>query len=353
MIRNSLFATLKRIDQISLSWNQEEGTFELQHDINSNFSTATTIYEGQAFNYIYTCTIGTHYFRVRLNSGDWFSTSIAVAYEPETTAFINKIIADNGSDVTNKPGAIDNFIKGLKRIDAWRKMKAIYLRYGSTFATQKLNLVNVNLFEIQNVNTPTRSLASTDYNGISNAENTGLIPQERLTADDVYLSIYSFDNVASNSFDIASRSGTFRMGIQLYAGSTGMSCYLTGDGSIFASLTIHRTDGRFVAKRKGTNITMMQGNGVQRKGIITGNVTLPTQPLYFGAINNLGSPTGYSTKKQGVAMIGEYLSDKQDIEIQSLVEQYYVDVGLVSTSSFMEGDSFSDSGILRDDLVLN
>ena len=72
-------------------------------------------------------------------------------------------------------------------------------------------------------------------------------------------------------------------------------------------------------------------------------------------LNNLGSPAAgsWSPRKQGVVMIGQWVSDFSDIQLESLINQYYVDIGLITTASFMVGDSLSDTGILRDDAIIN
>lgn len=356
----SLFISQTRVDQLSLSWVKSSGSYVVQHAVQSDFSDASQVYSGTGTNCAVNVSLGTHYFRVRnSDSSIWYDASFTVAYEPETTAFISKIISVLGSDTTNKPIAIDNLVKGLKRlkthgVSVWDKMRAIYPRYGTVFGSQNLNLKNVDLFPITNVGTPTRTLGATDYNGISQAELTGLRPKERLEPNDVYLSIYSFENVSAIAFDIACRSNTFRFGIQIYAGSLGMACYLTGDSSQIASLYPHRGDGRFVAKRKDNNVTMMRGDSVQRSTKTTGNITLPDQDICLGAINNLGTPSTFSTKRQGVVMIGNWVSDYTDYQLNNLIRQYYIDIGLITGDPLFDVDGNLDfSGILTANIILN
>lgn len=351
-------AEATRHDTVLLTWDDiGASSYTVQRATASDFSDAVQIYNNTFTTFSsYGTDIGTYYYRIKADSGPWTNLTLVIAYEAETTAFINKVITENGSDPTNKPKAIDNLIKGMKRVGAFSKMKAVYPRYGTTFNSQKLNLIDPNTFALSTFGTLTRSLAEVDYNGASGYESTGLTPSVELDGDDVYTSVFIKENTTSISCDLGSRSGTLRFGIYTYAGSTGSRVYLTGDGTAQNNTSLpavqKNTLGRFVGKRKSGNVKIIQGHQVNYQSKETGNTTLPSQPIFLGAINNLGSAATFSNRKQQVAMIGAWVSDFVDRELEALCNQYAIDIGLVTTPSFMEGGVFSTSGILRRDSVI-
>ena len=260
-------------------------------------------------------------------------------YGNETNAYLFATQITN----TTQQVAIGTFIGELKSYNIWTKMRAVYpMITDKTLQVDMANQMKYNLVNPQDLNDAFRitwaggltySSNGVISNGSSGYGNTNFTPSVHAPSsqNNVHISIYSRTDIAQNANDIGSAA-------LLLSQAQYLTMYLRTAGNLFYPLAnvpqsgvgganVANTDSRglFIANRT----TSLKGfrNNVKLLDNATASQTILNIPLFIGALNNAGSPSGYSTRQIAFASIGDGLTDAEASNFYTAVQNLQTTLG--------------------------
>jgi hypothetical protein len=192
--------------------------------------------------------------------------------------------------------ALHNYIRFLKSIKVWDKIKVLYLYLGSTLNSARINIKDINRFKGSltgaggNTTFSSRGMLTT----INSVFNTGFAPSSNLTINNICYGVYlrntipnggvgnvtafgSFDG--SNLTSIYPRNNTSNVVLMdQYSSTTGR---ISGD--------IDANAGIFLSNRQASNNFKGWINGNLLGSISTSGGAINSLSLYVGSLNNNGN----------------------------------------------------------------
>lgn len=246
-------------------------------------------------------------------------TSNRYAWDQDALTFIT---AASLTDDTEKI-AINELVKNAKLHDWWNTCLRIYPFVGSTAASCAVNLKTPGTGNITWAGTPT--FASTGVSGWSgtNYGNLNFVPNisNGLYPPDHHISIYSRTNVAENSWDIGTISGTNFIRLMLKNLTGNMAYYACG--TVFPSATaaykavaVTTSLGLCIGNLNSRIMEIFQ-NGVSiatKANVVNGTITVATQIGYVVA------PA--STREYAFASIGASFTPTQVTDFYNDVQAF-------------------------------
>jgi chitodextrinase len=240
--------------------------------------------------------------------------------------FSNYIVASNLQNTADIESSY-SLIKGLEENLLWTKIQALYLFKGNTAAQQRFNAKNpLDTNAAFRLTFPNGANFAGGFtgNGTNQFANTNFIPSVN-------------QNVSSN-------------GLTIVVGSNNSVVSIAGEAIEMGSENVNTQSSLIIAKRNNTNFQRatrlnaglaFQSNINEARGIFTGtrintvqklirnttliasaigNGTLPTLPIYIGALNLNNSVYGASNQRIQIAIIHEGLSDAEVTTLHSIID---------------------------------
>ena len=245
------------------------------------------------------------------------------SYLPLTLAF------QTASGITDAPtlDALNNFENGLSLAGLKNKIYAYYPFIGGDAITHKFNFMDVRDLD---------AAYRLTFNGGWTHSTTGALPN----AVNAYANTYYTPSVSDlNSFSVGYYSRTNSNAIEVDIGSIdGTSAVLLsmrGPAGTFSSINslgfspYIDTDslGMYIVSRTSSILTKSYKNGVDRNSDPTGSISTPTQSIYLGAWNNIGTAAYFSSKECASAFISSGLTPTESITLSGLINTLQTALG--------------------------
>lgn len=247
----------------------------------------------------------------------------AVAYDADALAYFTANTAITSDADKN---AINTFYLGLKSDGIYTKIKAMYLPIWGSATACKWNLVNPldtnAAFRLTFTTgwtyssggiTPTNAYANTFLTPSTNFNNTTFN----------HLSYYSRTNSAVAFEYVMGSSATGSMSMIIRRDNNlgyGFADYVSGTTYRGASGSVTNSLGLFTFLQKGTTAKLFKNNTIVASNTFaTSNLTLSTNTIVLGAVNDTASVNGYTNKQCSFSSIGEGLTDAEASNLYSRV----------------------------------
>lgn len=85
--------------------------------------------------------------------------------------------------------------------------------------------------------------------------------------------------------------------------------------------------GMYIGSRSSAILTTQYKNGVQRASDPSAPISTPTQPIYLGAFNNIGTAAYFSSKECASAFISSGLTPTESITLSGLINTLQTALG--------------------------
>jgi hypothetical protein len=234
--------------------------------------------------------------------------------------------------------AIINLVNSLKRNGLWNKMTAVYPFVGGTANSHKFNLKDPrdvdDAFRLSFVGGWTHNSNGAQPNGTNGYANTFLIPNLYLTTHNTHLLFYSRTAATVNQRDIAAytNSDNPSFSIGTASGTLVSDHYWYSSNRISASIA--NAQGLMIGSRISNNDHKAFRNNSQVGATDTspvGNNTMPSIPLFLGALNGSNTPSGttasfFSNKQYAFASIGAGLTSNEVSTLYTIIQNYQTDL---------------------------
>ncbi len=247
---------------------------------------------------------------------------------------------------SNTRNAINNFTVNLKNNNLWGKMSGIYPFIGNSADINKYNLKDPrdsdSSFRLgfSGAGTIHSSASGVDFAGTNDYANVFFNPNTNLTGLPVHLSFLSLSDVGVSSIDVgctAAGLGDPRLTVSaeyLSPNEAYFDCYDTTNGR--TTISSPRSDAFYTASRiNSTSGFMMLFNSSttptksQTNVLNVGSSSKPNFPIFFGAVNNGGTPfyQNFLSRKFGFFSVGDGLTSGDCVNLYSAVKQLQSDLG--------------------------
>ena len=259
--------------------------------------------------------------------------------DPDAEAFL---IATGISDPTIT-SAINTLVIDLKGYGIWSKLLAIYPLVGGTAFTHKFNLKKPldtdAAFRVVFNGGWTHSTNGAEPNGTTGYADTKFNAFSNLVFSNASLTYYSNTNtvqtsnieigainVALPNTELLSLSLPRNTGNNAFVctGQTNVSDLALGTG-LFTSL------GFFIGSRVSSSVTDCK---IYHNGILKGSSTtntgiyqIPNRNIFFGALNNGGTPNYFSNKRVAFSSIGLGLTNTEVSDLYTIVQAFQTTLG--------------------------
>jgi hypothetical protein len=232
----------------------------------------------------------------------------------------------------NRAFLISDTIRRLKAADIWAKLDVLWMLAAHDAQAARLNWKNPASFALTAVNSPTFT-AHRGYagNGTTSYLNTGWTPstnavQFTLNSGSLGFYINAGTDAAEGSpaqFGAIGGQGAFFR-------ARGLSDQLQGrvnQGTSDNIATVSSNRGYSSLDRSGASLTTGYKSGASVGTSTTASVSLPTQPLYIGALNNGGAASNFATQQIALAFAGASLSAAQHLTLYHITQSHLQAVG--------------------------
>lgn len=251
----------------------------------------------------------------------------------------------NITDTTTR-NAINNFTVNLKNNNLWSKMSGVYPFIGDSADINKYNLKDPRNSDssfrlgFSGAGTIHSSASGVDFAGTNDYANVFFNPNTNLTGLPVHLSFLSLSDVGVSSIDVgctAAGLGDPRLTVSaeyLSPNEAYFDCYDTTNGR--TTISSPRSDAFYTASRiNSTSGFMMLFNSSttptksQTNLLNVGSSIKPNFPIFFGAVNNGGTPfyQNFLSRKFGFFSVGDGLTSGDCVNLYSAVKQLQSDLG--------------------------
>jgi hypothetical protein len=258
---------------------------------------------------------------------------VAAGTDPDAQAFITATgISGSNAD------AINTLVVTLKADSLWTKMVAVYPFIGGTADTNKYNLIDPRNADAAFRLTYTTQAGSSITHSVSGFEvknngtngayaNTYLSPGTHITTGSEHMSIYVNSNNTQTSGDPVE--------IGSYSGATSMSLLgISSKDALYTNKFIGRMNSQFVAGNvtttgagfflitKNSTTLSLYRNGGTAEGSGTSTGTLPTIPIFIGAVNIAGNPYGSTWTRFATVTYGDGLTYDDNVNLYDAIQTY-------------------------------
>ena len=251
-------------------------------------------------------------------------------YDADALSFIT---AASLTDATQKT-AINDLVVGLKAKSIWPKMKAIYPVIGGSASTHKFNLKDPRdldaAFRLVYAGGWTHAATGMKPNGTNGYSDTFFIPNTELTNISGHLSFYNrTQSNAGSPYDIAgsdNSSAIHKATFLITRYNTNLFYFGYGNGGYGGNILEVDGRGYYVGNRlDGTNSTLWK-NGLLVKTVAQ-IVSMTVVKLFIGAHNGGGTANLFSNKECAFATLGDGLTPTDQINLNTLVQDYQTTLG--------------------------
>jgi hypothetical protein len=252
------------------------------------------------------------------------STTNVTYSDADATAYINASALTNSSDVEST-----HFLfTALKDNLLYTKIQAGYLFKGNTAANQMYNIknpLNTNAaFRLTFAGTGTHSSLGYTGNGTTGYANTNFIPSANQNVNSNGLTIVVGTNnatVTSDTVEIGSFNGVTQCSILVTKNNnTTFRKVSRLNGDALFQDNVNEARGIFTAVRQSVSVAKLIRNTVTIASTTANNGTLPTLPLWIGALNLSNLFYGGSNQRIQIALIHEGLTDAEVATLHSIID---------------------------------
>lgn len=252
---------------------------------------------------------------------------LAPSLDYDAQAFITAAAITNPT----QQGAIIQLVSDLKSNGLWARLKAIYPMVGGTAFSHKWNLKDPRdldaafrlVFDVSGTWTHSSTGANPSGNTFA---NTFLIPSTHLTNTSGSVTYYSREETNSGyDFGASDNGGALNL-LGLSSRNYGNSYGAYGNVGLTCVVASASSIGVFMINRNdGTNTTLWK-NGIKIKTAAEVS-TLPSYPLYLGAIS-LGVGVNYwGNRECAFASIGGGFSDAESLTYYNVIQTFQTTLG--------------------------
>lgn len=254
--------------------------------------------------------------RLLFNRNSGYSYPLTNAFEA-STGITDTVIIDS----------LKQFEYSLLLNGLINKPFAYYPMVGGDASTHKINFMDARDLD---------AAYRLTFNGGWTHSTTGALPN----GINAYANTYYTPSVSDlNSFSVGYYSRTNSNAIEVDIGSIdGTSAVLLsmrGPAGTFSSINslgfspYIDTDslGMYIVSRTSSILTKSYKNGVDRNSDPTGSISTPTQSIYLGAWNNIGTAAYFSSKECASAFISLGLTPTESITLSGLINTLQTALG--------------------------
>lgn len=250
-------------------------------------------------------------------------------YDPNAQAYINAVIAAGGTLSTPQQNAVNTLVLDLKSAGIWSLIDAAYPFTGGTSASCGLNLVNPVSSDAAYRMTFNGSW-TINSNGVvpsskssSNFGNSFWIPSTRANNNHYYRYINQVNNVSCD-YAGALSSNYYIMGacqqLEWFDGSWNLSL----GGAVSGTAGFSQAISRIASNSASFWRKLTGGSWFRFAQTSQGEGSLPTVPMYIGAINGANFP---EQMRYAFLSYGQGLTDTQITNLDSAVTTFNTSLG--------------------------
>jgi len=244
--------------------------------------------------------------------------------EDESRIFTERVYATGTVPTNTEKRALDAWISLYKQHNLWQKVIAYYPFIGSSIASFSLNIKSTD-FTLIPYNIDPLMCTTTGFkpNGINSFWDTQLVPLNHMQDNNGSIAVYA-RSFAPHGIEIGAASDGSAKRTLICVNQGGSVCgavqtTLSPLGDIYAPFT----EKRFISTSRVTNSELnLYGDGAKLGTSILAPSTLPTIPIYIGAVNN-SHPDYFSSNELCSAFIGYGFTEaeeKRRYEIEKIVQ---------------------------------
>lgn len=243
--------------------------------------------------------------------------------DADALAFISAASISDPTQIS----AIHFLVGGLKSLNLWTKMIAVYPFVGGSASAHAVNLKTPGTF---NISGPTWSSGVTHNsngitgNGTTGYGLTGIIPRDVMVSSNASFCLYS-RTPGINGYELSSESG----------GSQGLNMLCRYNSGVnlnrFAAIVFGTTEnspfvtegsGCFICSKTSLRLKSFR-NGVLLSSQVDTNGNTPTSPITILCRNqNSGTYSVFSSRNLSFCSIGTSLADAEAINLSTLVQYF-------------------------------
>jgi len=252
------------------------------------------------------------------------SVGVPIVSDADAQAFLN------AANITNatQANAVNTLVIGMKAQGLWTKMKAVYPMVGGTATSHMYNLKdprNLDVaFRLGFLGSWTHSNTGALPNGTNAFASTFLNPSVNLTLSNHSFGLYSRTENTSGAQVIGAAVTAVP---NFFQNNISSGNFVSGEIGTLISYTASPTRAFLFASRTSTSLFKAYRNNT----ILGSNTailsTLPNLSFYFGARNQDGSASFYTSYEHAFAFIGDGLTDTDATNYNTLVQQFQTTLG--------------------------
>lgn len=225
---------------------------------------------------------------------------------------------------------IDTLVGSLKTAGVWSKLDCLWLKAAADSQAAQRNWI-ADQYNLTAVSSPTFT-ADRGYagNGSTSYLTTNFTPSTavaaKMTLNSAHLSVWSNTDSAANVTDIGVTDGA-TTGIRIDAKRADTNMLVRVNDLANLQGAVANSSGYFFAGRAGAALKRSRKGQAAVTDDTTASVALPGVPIFIGALNGSGTPSGFSTRQYAAASIGANLTDAESDSLQSALNTYLTAVG--------------------------
>jgi hypothetical protein len=269
----------------------------------------------------------------RISAGSPGQPAAIIPVGPDQDALIwaSQVSANGGTVSDNRLKLVSDFIKSEKVATTWALTDDYWLLAAEGAIQALTSLKQRRLATAVAAPTFTSDRGYT-FNGTTQYLNTGFLPATHAVAmvtDSLRLGVYSRTNVATTGFHMGVRSSSNRrLTIRLLSAS---SSQLEAGGTSASFGPNADSRGFFAGGRSGALVTdytfYKNGVAVPRTVDATAVATLPVDPIFIGAFNNISTPSSFWPGSIGFAVTGAALTPAQEAAQYTNIQTWATAIG--------------------------
>ncbi len=226
----------------------------------------------------------------------------------------------------------DDLYKMLKNYSLYAKIPAFYPFLGTTSTAQKWNGKNPldtnAAFRLVFSGSGTHSNSGYQCNGTNAYAETFFNPFALQGVNNAGLTIVVGTNNSQNGvIEIGAAGGGSNEWINVRRYTAGGDRNFVAPGKTVSQTNIQEARGIWTGSKSNSTTSKLFRNSVSIGTTSTNSTVLPNLNLYIGALNNFGSPLGYSPQRIQFAAIHEGFSDLEALMMFQIVEAFEINNG--------------------------
>jgi hypothetical protein len=265
------------------------------------------------------------------NSGSFKRYRDFSGFEPETNVYLARIVAAGSSISSSNLGAVNTLFLALKTQSIWTLISELYLFAGVD------NLTGCLVKAKGSGSLSNTSFAGGDHNrttgllgnGSSKYLNTGLANNALSgTSNHIFVEGSGFetsgDRIPAGAFNGGPAASL--LALDFYSAGISSRAYRSASAAISAVPRITTgliTSGSFCGTRTSASSASIYQNGsLANNNTSSVSPAFSTRPIFVFALNNIGSPGGYTAARLRAVSIGSGLSDAQASSLNAAIATY-------------------------------